>query len=101
MKETAQLFKNLGHPVRLKVLCLLAREGRQCVCRMLPDVGVPQPTLSRHLALLKSHGLIDDEREGTMVFYRIAKDTVFDVMRAAGLPCACKTKARKVIVEAK
>ncbi len=101
MKETAQLFKNLGHPVRLKVLCLLAREGRQCVCRMLPEVGVPQPTLSRHLALLKSHGLIDDEREGTMVFYRISKDTVLEVMRAAGLPCACKTKTRKVIAEAK
>ncbi len=101
MKETAQLFKNLGHPVRLKVLCLLAREGRQCVCRMLPDVGVPQPTLSRHLALLKSHGLIEDEREGTMVFYQIANGVVIEVMHAAGLPCACRTKARKVNAEAK
>ena len=101
MKATALLFKNLGHPVRLKVLCLLAREGRQCVCRMLPEVGVPQPTLSRHLALLKSHGLIEDEREGKMVFYQIANGVVFEVMRAAGLPCACKTKVRKVNVEAK
>ncbi len=88
LKVTARLFRDLGHPVRLKVLCLLAREGRQCVCRMLPEVEVPQPTLSRHLALLRSHGLIEDEREGTMVFYRIAREEVRDVMRAAGLPCA-------------
>ena len=97
MKKTAQLFKNLGHPIRLKILCLLAREGRQCVCKMLPEVGGPQPTLSRHLALLKSHGLIDDEREGTLVFYRISDPSVLDVMRAAGLPCACAKNQERAI----
>jgi DNA-binding transcriptional ArsR family regulator len=90
MKEAARLFKNLGHPVRLKVLCLLARDGRQCVCRMLPEVGVPQPTLSRHLALLKGGGLIEDEREGTMIFYRIANPLALEILAAAGLACAEK-----------
>ena len=92
LKPAARLFRDLGHPVRLGILCLLAREGRQCVCRMLPEVGVPQPTLSRHLAILRSHGLIEDQREGTMVFYRIAQPAVLDVMRTAGLPCACGAK---------
>jgi len=96
MKATALLFKILGHPVRLKVLCLLVREGRQCVCRMLPEVGVPQPTLSRHLALLKSHGLIEDEREGTMVFYAISDAALLPIMRAAGLPCACGTSTKNL-----
>jgi ArsR family transcriptional regulator, arsenate/arsenite/antimonite-responsive transcriptional repressor len=89
LKERARLFRDLGHPARLKILCILAREGRQCVCRMLPELEVPQPTLSRHLAVLRGHGLIEDEREGTMVFYRIADESVLEVMRAAGLPCAC------------
>lgn len=95
MKEKARLFRDLGHPVRLKILCILAREGRQCVCRMLPETAVPQPTLSRHLALLKSHGLIEDEREGTLVFYRISDTGVLEVMRAAGLPCACGKPTQK------
>ncbi len=89
LKQKARLFRDLGHPARLKILCILAREGRQCVCRMLPELEVPQPTLSRHLAVLRGHGLIEDEREGTMVFYRITDGAVLDVMRAAGLPCAC------------
>jgi ArsR family transcriptional regulator len=88
LKREARMFRDLGHPVRLKVLCILAREGRQCVCRMLPELEVPQPTLSRHLGILRSHGLIEDEREGTMVFYRIADSSVLPIMRAAGLPCA-------------
>jgi DNA-binding transcriptional ArsR family regulator len=62
---------------------------------MLPEVGVPQPTLSRHLALLKSHGLIEDEREGTMVFYAISDRNALEVMRAAGLPCACGESTKK------
>jgi len=101
MKTAARLFRDLGHPVRLKILCLLAREKRQCVCRMLSEVGVPQPTLSRHLALLKSHGLIEDEREGTLVFYRISAPGVLEVMRAAGLPCACGQSIQKPKVKLK
>jgi ArsR family transcriptional regulator len=89
LKEPARLFADLGHPIRVKVLCLLAREGRQCVCRMLPEVGVPQPTLSRHLAILRGHGYIEDMREGTMVFYRIADPRVNKLLAAAGLPCGC------------
>lgn len=88
LKEKATWFRDLGHPVRLRILCILARETRQCVCRMLPELDVPQSTLSRHLAVLRGHGLIEDEREGTMVFYRIADTAVLDVIRAAGLPCA-------------
>ncbi len=84
----ARLFRDLGHPLRLRILCLLAREGRQCSCRMLPELRVPQPTLARHLTILRDHGLIADEREGTMVFYRIADENARAVLRAAGLPCA-------------
>ena len=87
LKAQARLFRDLGHPLRLRILCLLAREGRQCVCRMLPELEVPQPTLSRHLAILRDHGLIEDDREGTMVFYQIADDSVLAVMSTVGLPC--------------
>lgn len=89
LKEPARLFADLGHPMRLRILCILSREGRQCVCRMLEEVGVPQPTLSRHLGVLRGHGYIEDEREGTLVFYRIADARIRDLLAGAGLPCGC------------
>jgi len=94
LKENARLFRDLGHPVRLRILCLLLREGRQCVCRMLPELKIPQPTLSRHLAVLRGHGYIEDDREGAMVFYRVADPRIRKALAAAGLPCACKKSAR-------
>lgn len=93
-RQVSRLFRCLGHPLRLRILSLLCREGRQCVCRMLPELQVPQPTLSRHLALLRDHGLIEDEREGTMVFYRIADPGVPEILRSAGLSEAGSPKAR-------
>lgn len=95
LKEQARLFRDLGHPIRLRILCLLLEQHRQCVCRMLPALGVPQPTLSRHLAILRGHGYIEDEREGTMVFYRVTDPRVRTILAAAGLPCACNVRAAK------
>lgn len=96
LKEQARLFRDLGHPIRLRILCLLLREDRQCVCRMLPELDVPQPTLSRHLAVLRGHGYIDDEREGTMVFYRVVDERVRSILASAGLPCACGRNSDQV-----
>lgn len=90
LKSEANLFRDLGHPVRLKILCLLIGRQRECVCRMLDEVGVPQPTLSRHLAILRGHGILEDEREGTMVFYRVANPLVLNILAAAGLTCAAE-----------
>ena len=95
LKAEANLFRDLGHPVRLKILCLLMRRERECVCRMLVEVGVPQPTISRHLATLRGHGIIEDEREGTMVFYRVANPLTTDILAAAGLACAAEAKLAK------
>ena len=95
LKVHARQFRDLGHPVRLQILCLLLREGRQCVCRMLDEVRIPQPTLSRHLAVLRDHGLLEDERVGTMVFYRVSDPRVRKIFKAAGLPCGCAVRPRK------
>ncbi len=96
LKEQSRLFRDLGHPIRLRILCLLLREGRQCVCRMLPELDVPQPTLSRHLGVLRGHGYVEDEREGTMVFYRVVDERVRSILAAAGLPCACRANSDRV-----
>lgn len=60
----------MAHPSRL--LMLEAMEGKErCVCELTELVGADQSTVSKHLAVLKQAGLVDDRRVGVMVYYRV------------------------------
>lgn len=65
------LFKVLGDRTRLRILALLAA-GEVCVCNIHESLGLPQPTVSRHLASLRRSGLVDTRREGIWMYYRLA-----------------------------
>ena len=67
----AAMFKALGDPVRLRLLSLIASHpgGQACVCEISSTFDVSQPTISHHLKLLRSAGLLDCERRGTWVYY--------------------------------
>ena len=69
----AQVFKALGDPVRLRLISLIgAREGGEvCVCDLTSAFNLTQPTISHHLKVLREAGLIDSERRGTWVYYRV------------------------------
>ena len=69
--ELAAMFKALGDPVRLRLLSLIASHpgGEACVCEISTTFDVSQPTISHHLKLLRSAGLLDCERRGTWVYY--------------------------------
>lgn len=71
--ELARMFKALGDPVRLRMLGLIAgREGGEsCVCDIAPAFELSQPTISHHLKVLREAGLLDCERRGTWVYYRL------------------------------
>ncbi|NLX15291.1 MAG: winged helix-turn-helix transcriptional regulator [Phycisphaerales bacterium] len=66
----ARIIKALAHPSRLLMLDLL-QEGERCVCELTERVGADQSTVSRHLAVLKNTGLVEDRKEGVMVYYRL------------------------------
>lgn len=69
-------LEQLAHPVRLQLLDILARnEGRVCVCDLEAAVPVKQPTVSHHLRLLREAGLVESEKVGQWVYYRIRRDT--------------------------
>ncbi|MEM0253393.1 MAG: metalloregulator ArsR/SmtB family transcription factor [Candidatus Bathyarchaeia archaeon] len=78
----AKLFRALADPLRLEILEYL-RSGEKCVCEIVPQLGVAQPLVSRHLAILKSYGLVKDRREGNKRFYSITNPAVFKVIDAA------------------
>jgi ArsR family transcriptional regulator, arsenate/arsenite/antimonite-responsive transcriptional repressor len=69
----ARVFKALGDPVRLRLVSLIgAREGGEvCVCDLTSAFDLSQPTISHHLKVLREAGLIDSERRGTWVYYRL------------------------------
>ncbi|TJZ76716.1 helix-turn-helix transcriptional regulator [Rhodococcus oryzae] len=71
--EIARTFKALGEPVRLRLLSLIASHdgGEACVCDISPSFDLSQPTISHHLKVLREAGLLDSERRGTWVYYRV------------------------------
>lgn len=69
-KQRAAVFKALGHPARLQIVEELAG-GEHCVCDLVEAVGLGWSAVSRHLAVLKAAGVLDDEKRGQQVFYRL------------------------------
>jgi ArsR family transcriptional regulator len=64
-------FSALSHEVRLRSLLLLQTQGELCVCELTHALGISQPMLSRHLALLREAGLVSDRRAGVWIYYAI------------------------------
>jgi DNA-binding transcriptional ArsR family regulator len=69
----AQFMRTLGHPIRLRILDILAHQ-EACVCHLTTILGRPQPYVSQQLATLRDGGLVSDRREGTLIYYRLTND---------------------------
>jgi ArsR family transcriptional regulator len=69
-REQARVMKALAHPTRMFIIDELSH-GERCVCELTAMIGAEMPTVSRHLSLLKNAGLIQDERRGSKIFYRL------------------------------
>lgn len=66
----AEICKVLGHPVRLKIVAGLC--SQECNVKHIWEcLGLPQATVSQHLALLKNKGIIEGKREGVEVHYSV------------------------------
>ncbi len=71
MIQPVPFFKCLSDQTRLRCVALLQRRGELCVCELTQALQISQPKISRHLALLRSSGLLLDRRQGAWVYYRI------------------------------
>ncbi|AOD24198.1 transcriptional regulator [Rhodococcus sp. p52] len=71
--DLARMFKALGDPVRLRLLSLVASHagGEACVCDISGSFDLSQPTISHHLRVLREAALLECERRGTWVYYRV------------------------------
>ncbi|GAA3343196.1 metalloregulator ArsR/SmtB family transcription factor [Amorphoplanes nipponensis] len=77
----AELFRTLGHPVRIRVLELL-RDGPQPVRDLLTAIDVEPSSLSQQLAVLRRAGLVRSAREGSLVRYELSTPDVVDLLAA-------------------
>ncbi|ULE35306.1 ArsR/SmtB family transcription factor [Mycobacterium sp. IDR2000157661] len=70
--ELATKLKALSDPVRLRLLSVVASHGggEACVCELSSGIDLTQPTISHHLKVLRTAGLLDCERRGSWVYYR-------------------------------
>ncbi|MEV7006716.1 metalloregulator ArsR/SmtB family transcription factor [Streptosporangium sp. NPDC051022] len=78
----AELFRLLGHPVRIRVLELL-QDGPMPVRDLLAAIEVEATGLSQHLAVLRRSGMVNAHREGSTVVYALAGGNVAELLRAA------------------
>ncbi|MGY2852457.1 ArsR family transcriptional regulator, arsenate/arsenite/antimonite-responsive transcriptional repressor [Pseudomonas tolaasii] len=65
------LFKCLADATRARLTLLILREGELCVCELIHALDDSQPKISRHLAQLRSCGLLLDRRQGQWIYYRL------------------------------
>lgn len=76
LEQVASYFQALSEPTRLSLLNLL-RGGERNVGELAQLCGYTSANVSRHLALLTQHGLVERESRGTSVYYRIADESVY------------------------
>jgi ArsR family transcriptional regulator, arsenate/arsenite/antimonite-responsive transcriptional repressor len=69
----ASAFKVVADPARLRLLSLIAAHpgGEACVCNLTEPLGLSQPTVSHHLKVLHEAGLLDRDKRGPWVYYRV------------------------------
>jgi ArsR family transcriptional regulator, arsenate/arsenite/antimonite-responsive transcriptional repressor len=82
--ELESLFRALADRTRLRILALLGN-NEVCVCHIHDSLGIPQPTVSRHLAYLRKSGLVAARRDGVWMHYQVSRSlspVVRDVVAA-------------------
>ncbi len=73
----ARIIKAMAHPTRLFLVDELSRRSR-CVCELTDLVGADTSTVSKHLSILKSAGIISDEKRGVQVWYTLKMPCVMN-----------------------
>jgi ArsR family transcriptional regulator len=87
---TAEVFKALGDPARVKILNLLAKSAEPvCACEFVAPLALSQPTVSHHLKRLVDVGLLDREQRGKWAYFSLKSEAVAKLSAVADLKGAC------------
>jgi DNA-binding transcriptional ArsR family regulator len=70
LRLKAEVFKAMGHPLRLGVIEFLA-DGEKCVCDIVEHLGTGISNISKHLSIMKKAGIVTDRRDGLKMMYSL------------------------------
>ena len=91
----ADVLKAMAHPTRLFIVDELSRRGERCVCELTELIGADMSTVSRHLALLKGAGIVEDEKRGSQVYYRLRVRCLLDFFECVESVMKCNARDRQ------
>jgi len=91
-EATADLFKALGDPARVRIVNLLATTGGEpvCICNLTEPLGLSQPTVSHHMKRLLDAGLVEREQRGKWAHFALKSDAVEKLALVADLKGVCR-----------
>ncbi len=81
LKDATRFLTALGDPLRLQLLYLLGDQGRRNVGDIAAHFPLSRPAISHHLKVLKDAGLVDSEKVGQEVYYRLERDRIVAELR--------------------
>jgi len=79
IEAKANVLKALGHPTRLWMAEQLAN-GEKCVCELAKDIDADFSTISKHLSILKQAGVVEIDKRGKQVYYRLKVPCILNFM---------------------
>ena len=95
----AKIIKALAHPARLIIVDELAQcDGERCVCELTELVGTDMSTVSRHLSQLKNAGIVEDEKRGTTVYYRLRVQCIMNFFECVESVMACNARSQQELL---
>ena len=80
LEAKAHVLKTLGHPVRLKIVAILAGKCSY-VHELMESLEMRQPVLSQHLKIMKKNGILKAQREGVRICYSLKDETIAELVR--------------------
>ena len=94
---SVQFFKALADETRLLLLMLIEQKQELCVCELTLALALSQPKISRHLALLREHEIIQARRQGKWVYYRLHETLpAWQLEAIQGASCVCAEQLKNI-----
>ncbi len=94
----AKVLKALAHPTRLWMAEQLA-DGERCVCEFADVIDADFSTISKHLAVLKQAGIVEDDKRGKQVYYRLKVPCVLKFMICVEAVIESQVKAEVALLK--
>jgi len=80
MDTAAAIMKSIAHPLRLRILEILERDGEANVTALCDETGASQPVVSQQLSRMRHEGVLGRRREGSSVYYHVSQREVLGVL---------------------